>query len=1151
MTCVVGPNGCGKSNVIDAVRWVLGESSAKNLRGDAMTDVIFNGSSARKPVSQASVELVFDNSSGRVQGEFANYTDISVKRVVTRDAVSSYYLNGTKCRRRDITDLFLGTGLGPRSYAIIEQGMISRLIESKPQELRVFIEEAAGISKYKERRRETETRIQHTRENLDRLSDVRDELGRQLEKLQRQAQAARRYKTLKADERQVKAQLQALRWLQHEQQADLVRQRLQQAELEFERWRTEQVGSERGSEALRQQEQDAVQVLEQVQQQFFQVGTEVTRLEQQLQHEKQLRQQREQRLRQVLDEQQQITQLLSDDEAQLQALMADLAEQEPELALAQATEAEHFTAAEAAEAQWQAFQTERQQALAEAQTQQRQQQLLEREVERAQLAEQHLGQQRQALQSQIATLQQQQQQQALAEQIEASASASVATEIAALQQQLTTHQQQREQQQRQRHQVQQQLEQEQQQLQWLRGEQRSLERLLQAPDNDVQAAMLAWCTEQFGAVTTVRMALEQLGSITTEQRPQLDALLSAWLEAPLLQPAEYQAWQQQCQAAGWLGVRAACLNTDSERVKEPAAAAYCDGLLARWMWLQRIALAHDAKAAQELVSTPQAGWIAALGPTGEWYWPGAGYWPSAADQAAQQVLQQQHELAVTSEKIAEVEAKIADLSHNSVELEGELLKLDDGCAASSQQLQRLAQEQARLTERSQGLQQRQQELSQQLQQLTAAEQDVVLDQEAAAERVLQAQLELETAHSAQAQTPAAEQALSSAQGEQLQQRYQAARQQWLAAQQQAQQLQLAVSQLAQQVKQGQVLVERAQQQQQQLQAQATQLRDQDLSDEVLLELQLRLEEALLQREQVEHARAQASNNVSELQQQLRDLQQGQQGVDAKIEQARQAVESAKLELTALNERSRNILQVLDEMKQPLKPILESLPEQANERQWQAELERLQQAISRLGAINLAAIEEADAQAERKQYLDQQHEDLSESLATLETAIRKIDRETRTRFKTTFDAVNSDLQALFPKVFGGGRAYLELTDDDLLETGVTIMAQPPGKKNSTIHLLSGGEKALTALSLVFAIFRLNPAPFCLLDEVDAPLDDANVGRFCRLVEEMSETVQFIYISHNKVAMEMASHLAGVTMQEAGVSRLVAVDVDEAVAMAQAS
>ena len=323
------------------------------------------------------------------------------------------------------------------------------------------------------------------------------------------------------------------------------------------------------------------------------------------------------------------------------------------------------------------------------------------------------------------------------------------------------------------------------------------------------------------------------------------------------------------------------------------------------------------------------------------------------------------------------------------------------------------------------------------------------------------------------------------------------------------------------------------------------------SHEQLEILALQLEELIQRREQVDEQRREWANRLSEQEAQIREISSGAQGVQGQIEKVRVKLQSSQMELAALQERTRNVLAVLQEMQQPLKPVLEQLSEEANEKAWQAELERLQNAIQRLGAINLAAIEEAEVLAERKEYLDQQHEDLSSSLETLETAIRKIDKETRQRFRTTYDAVNSGLQELFPKVFGGGSAYLELTDDDLLETGVTIMARPPGKKNSTIHLLSGGEKALTALSLVFAIFRLNPAPFCLLDEVDAPLDDANVGRFCRLVEEMSATVQFIYISHNKVAMEMASHLAGVTMQEAGVSRLVAVDIDEAVALTEAS
>ena len=380
------------------------------------------------------------------------------------------------------------------------------------------------------------------------------------------------------------------------------------------------------------------------------------------------------------------------------------------------------------------------------------------------------------------------------------------------------------------------------------------------------------------------------------------------------------------------------------------------------------------------------------------------------------------------------------------------------------------------------------------------------------------------------------------QREKLQQERQQLRDQAQQLQHSAQEKKLQVEQLKHQLQSVRTLIQRVQQQQQQTQEQLSLLQqpDADTQEEAEI-LALQLEELLVQRESLDQERRAWSEQLAEFEQQLQQVASGVKGVETQIEKARQKVQSGQMELAALQERTRNVLAVLEEMQQPLKPVLETLAENAEEKAWQQEVERLQSAIARLGAINLAAIEEAETLGERKAYLDQQHEDLSASLETLETAIRKIDKETRQRFKTTYDAVNSGLQELFPKVFGGGSAYLELTEDDLLETGVAIMARPPGKKNSTIHLLSGGEKALTALSLVFAIFRLNPAPFCLLDEVDAPLDDANVGRFCRLVEEMSQTVQFIYISHNKVAMEMASHLAGVTMQEP----------DEAVALTEAS
>ncbi|MFC7160395.1 coiled-coil domain-containing protein [Pseudidiomarina halophila] len=501
-------------------------------------------------------------------------------------------------------------------------------------------------------------------------------------------------------------------------------------------------------------------------------------------------------------------------------------------------------------------------------------------------------------------------------------------------------------------------------------------------------------------------------------------------------------------------------------------------------------------------------------------------------------------------ELEQVVAGIADLEQKLQRLKSERDKLD---AELQQQREQHSERQAELAtwrEKQQWQKQQQQALEAKLAALMERRSE--LDEQAEELQLQHEELALQLAEFAEQEQDQQsdddwQQKRELLQGErsQLRETQQQRQQQW-------QDKKLQLEQVKSQLQHMQTLVQRVQQQQGQAQEQLQLLSDPDVDQQEQLEVQaLQLEELLQQRERVDEERREWANKLADIEQQLSDVSSGAKGVETRIEKARQQLQSAQMELAALQERTRNVLAVLDEMQQPLKPILEQLPEEAEEKLWQSEVDRLQSAISRLGAINLAAIEEAETLGERKAYLDQQHEDLSSSLETLDTAIRKIDRETRQRFKTTFDAVNSGLQELFPKVFGGGSAYLELTEDDLLETGVAIMARPPGKKNSTIHLLSGGEKALTALSLVFAIFRLNPAPFCLLDEVDAPLDDANVGRFCRLVEEMSQTVQFIYISHNKVAMEMASHLAGVTMQEPGVSRLVAVDVDEAVALTEAS
>ncbi|WP_127347044.1 chromosome segregation protein SMC [Pseudidiomarina mangrovi] len=1133
MTCVVGPNGCGKSNVIDAVRWVLGESSAKNLRGDAMTDVIFNGSSARKPVSQASVELVFDNSAGRIQGEFADYAEISVKRQVTRDGQSNYFLNNSKCRRRDITDLFLGTGLGPRSYAIIEQGMISRLIESKPQELRVFIEEAAGISKYKERRRETETRMQHTRDNLDRLNDVRQELGSQLDKLLRQAAAARRYKELKAQERQYKAQLQALRWLAHEQHAQQLRSQLAEHQNELEKWQAQQRGSERGSIELREQVATAKQQLDQVQQQYYQLGNQITRFEAQLQQGQQQLSQRQQRLQQVQHELEQLAQTQQQDQQQAEELEWQQQQLQPDYHEAEQQALLVAEQVEQVEQEYLAWQDDYQQFL---QLQQQAQQ----GVQQVQLQQQQLGLQLRQCDHEQDSLSHELEQ--LQQQLMQLDNSDFAAQVSSSEAALAHTEQQFEQQQQQLHdwqqhseQLQQQRDEQQTERQQLQGRISSLQQLLAASQAaSWPEAVATWLAQQgLKSSGQVRHLLQ----INTAWQLAAEQILAPWLSAWVLAEPPTD-WPLQ------LGARLVLLQ--SQPAPQGSLAEQVAAPLQQWPLLQQIGLAACQQQAQQLLASGQ--WHLVLTPQGQ-LWSAAGY-QAAAIAAADSELQQQQSLQHCQSELEQVSQTLAQLDQQHQQLRQQCQQCQQQLAEQRPQLHEqqaqhrvLLQQQQWQLQQHQQLQQRVEQLQQRQQQLLQQQTQLNDQLEASQQQLTEAQHQLD-------------QYIDDGSWQQrrteLQQQRQRLREQQQLQQQQLQQLQQLRQQRQAQIQQLQVLQQRSQQQAQQLTQQLEQLRQPDVELQEQQELTaLQLHEHIEQRAEVDELRRSLSNQVSELEQQLRDLSSGAQSVDSQLERARNKVQSVQLELAALQERSRTVLAVLQDMQQPLKPVLESLPEAANEKAWQVELERLQGAISRLGAINLAAIDEADVLAERKDYLDQQHTDLSASLETLESAIRTIDKETRQRFKTTFDAVNEGLQELFPKVFGGGSAYLDLTDTDLLETGVTIMARPPGKKNSTIHLLSGGEKALTALSLVFAIFRLNPAPFCLLDEVDAPLDDANVGRFCRLVEEMSASVQFIYISHNKVAMEMASHLAGVTMQEPGVSRLVAVDIDAAVALTEAS
>lgn len=1132
MTCIVGPNGCGKSNVIDAVRWVLGESSAKNLRGDAMTDVIFNGSQSRKPVSQASVELVFDNTSGRVQGEFASFNEISVKRIVTRESQSLYMLNGSKCRRRDITDLFLGTGLGPRSYAIIEQGMISRLIESRPQELRVFIEEAAGISRYKERRKETESRMLRTRDNLERLADVREELGQQLAKLQRQAAAAKRYQTLKAEERDLKAQLQAMRWNQYQQQCDRLEHQVQQEEAELQRWVAEQRGSERGQVELREQEAELKQQVDAVQQQFFQVNTEIAKLEQQIQHTRQMHSQKQRQLEALTVQQQQLTEQTDADRDDL----AGLAEQESDLQaqLEQAAEALQMAEitredAEQAHSDWQ----DKWQSWRDTLNEQQQQLSLARaDARSAEQLSERIKLRLHAVQAELTELPDPDKasETQLEQEIESAEQAFRAAET-----ELLSKVAEREQAQEKIKKLAAEINEQQQQKQQQQGRIASLQQLL-AGRNQPTAADDSWLQEQ-ESLGLLREVLK----LPEQWLPAAETALLPWLSTPVVHadlPEHLQYSAISCAAVEEPkadSVAALLLATSNDKLTQAAAKIHL---------LQQIAVADsEAKAQQLLQANPD--YFAVLQPNGLVL--GRGWQLKPAEQADSELAWQQ-QLRECEETLNTIEGSLADLFEDMVQAEERAKQYGEAVAALRTERGNASETLVRLKERREAVLRDAAQQQQRRQKLTEEAEELAIQSEQEAERQLQAETRIEEVEASLAAS-VPEQERWQQQGEALQ----TAKQQAQAGQQQKQQemhsVQLAHSQLQSQTRHLQQSLERNSKQQEQLLQRIADLQQQDEAELDTQSLEEELAQQLMVHAETEVTLHDQREQLSAVTEKLSVLNQGQSAVVEQIARQQERVQANKLELATARERGNSLLDALQELNVSLKEVLANMPDDAEEKRWQQRLEDTSRKVQQLGAINLAALEEVEVQGERKAYLDAQHEDLVASLTTLEDAIKKIDRETRQRFKVTYDQVNEDLQRLFPKVFGGGQAYLELTDDDLLETGVTIMARPPGKKNSTIHLLSGGEKALTALALVFAIFRLNPAPFCLLDEVDAPLDDVNVGRFCRLVQEMSESVQFIYISHNKIAMEMATHLAGVTMQEPGVSRLVAVDVEEALALVE--
>jgi chromosome segregation protein len=1141
MSAVVGPNGCGKSNIIDAVRWVMGESSAKNLRGESMTDVIFNGSVNRKPVGQASIELIFDNSDGSLGGEYAAFAEISIKRKVSRDGQSDYFLNGQKCRRRDITDIFLGTGLGPRSYAIIEQGMISKLIEAKPDELRVFIEEAAGISKYKERRRETENRMRRTQENLERLTDLREELGRQLQHLERQAQAAERYTELKKEERILKAQLQALQWRHLDDQVREREHAIKELEVKLEAVIAEQRALDAAIEKHRDGHSELNDRFNEVQGRYYAIGAEIARAEQGIHHQteraRQLRDDLQRAERNLVQAQEH---LRSDSEKQEQ-WRTELATIEPELEIAE-VKAEESGAAliefEQSMNEWQLRWDEFNQRAAEprqqAEVQQSRIQHLEQALRRFQERAAKLEQEKAELgtgpvDEEITLLNEQ-----LAElelEVE-SAQHSIDELLADIESRREGNQRDGAELDRLRS-----------ELQRMRGRRASLEALQQAALGQQKGVINDWLkqhdlagrarlAEQLqvnpGWQTAVETVLgEQLQAVCIDSIAALSGAIGSLGKGSVTLLDQHAP----VAVAGGSLPRLSAQVSGAANVAALLGAVYCADDLAAALALR------DQLAAHESIVTRDGLW---LGPN--WLRVARG------DDAQSGVLARQQELAELAAGIETTELRVGELDAALFDSRDQLRKSEQRRDEVQRDLQQLNRRHGELRSELSARQVRIEQIAMRRDRLNREIDETREQFRIEQENLGEARMILQDAiERMQGDSTARENMLR--ERDENRTRLDQARQQARTDKDASHQLAVREQSLRAQLDSTASGIDRTHQQVEQLLETQAHLKESiAASEEPVADLKIELEAQLEKRLAVEEELGNARRELDAVEHELRQSEQSRHRVEQRAQEVRSELERQRLETQALAVRRRTLQEQLIESQFDLDQVLANLPDGATEGEWNENLESVGRKIARLGPINLAAIDEYKVQSERKHYLDAQNDDLVGALTTLENAIRRIDKETRNRFKDTFDQVNAGLGELFPRVFGGGSAYLEMTGDDLLDTGIAIMARPPGKRNSTIHLLSGGEKALTAIALVFSIFRLNPAPFCMLDEVDAPLDDVNVGRYARMVREMSEHVQFIYITHNKIAMEQAEQLMGVTMHEPGVSRLVTVDIEEAAEMA---
>lgn len=1136
LVAVIGPNGCGKSNVIDAVRWVLGEASAKQLRGESMQDVIFNGAATRRPAPRASVELVFNNADHTLQGLWGQYSEISIKRQLTRQGESTYYINNQVVRRRDITNLFLGTGVGARGYAVIEQGMISRIIEAKPEELRAYIEEAAGVSKYKERRKETEGRLNDTRDHLHRLSDLQSELNRQVEKLQKQATTAEHYQTLRTELAEKQNLLDYTQWQLALQAADRATEQYDTLIAQQNTLNNGATSINETIQALQQQEQAAQAEALEINNRRSVLREELARLEEQIRSRQNLHQRLERErtaaqveLQKIAQQQQSLQtehhtldQHIETKQAELAELALQVAEYEERLPELE----ERFSEAESAHQSQQDEYNRLQRELAlKKQQHQHQQQTLQQNTQRRQL----LTTEQTALN--------------LPNSAETEAAQTEAAEFLAIQneyeQQLANAENELQQQRQHVQTTAKHADTLKHQYITLEAQYNALNELLQQTNSaDFWQQQPERNTPQLWQHISVPNEWQHALSIVLDTRLQAH-LVAPNFTPPTPLPEGHAAWILPSSAPKKSQPAQALINQIQADPRFQAALDYwLDGILCAPSLEYALAHRNDLPA-KHLWLTPEGHQIDHAGV----------------------VLHSQN----NQENLITRQSRLKEWQDTLNLLKPQLETAQTAHQHATQALENHQASTLQLQQQVRSHQQHTQAAQARATELLTRTNQGQLRQDAINRELIELEITIETLHHTsdglEDDIAALQEAVitleeSKTHSEQVRQHQQSA----------IKQARLQLLDANRRYGLAEVETHKLQQKQHSITERIATLEQQALDwQERQAELALAYETETLDDEQhikletlgeqitaLDDAYQAAQGRLNHLQQQSKQQYQEQQNIAARLPQIQAAAQTALLQQQEALINAKRYHDNLSSRDADLDTIEtqaqqnHTSPENLNQR-----INELALQIQALGPVNLAALQELEEVRERDDYYRNQREDVQTAINRLEDAIAQIDQETKARFKETFDAVNEKVQTFFPTLFGGGEATLHMVGDDLLSAGVSIMARPPGKKNSTIHLLSGGEKALTAMSLVFALFSLNPAPFCLLDEVDAPLDDANTARFCNLVKEMSSQTQFLYISHNRLTMEMAEQLVGVTMQEKGVSRIVSVDIQTALNMAENS